>query len=116
VLIENDAVTVSVAITMVAVLENDGVTIPAVIALSNHGAVVIPIRIAVAVTMAGSDGHADRPHPNADFIRASRHGAADASNCRYHQSVSHSCSPQMAALRDNRQEPALVPGKVKIRE
>jgi len=60
------AIMIPVAISILP--DHDGIAIT-VVTLTNNLAVAIPITI----TMAVSDGHADRTDTNSDFFRASRH-------------------------------------------
>jgi hypothetical protein len=57
----------------VALPDHDGVAAIAVVTLPDN----ITIAISVTITVAGSDGHADRTDTYANFFRTGRHGDAN---------------------------------------
>jgi hypothetical protein len=71
---------------MIALLDYHGIVAIAVIALTND------FTIAIAVTMAGSDGHANRTDTDTDFFRTGRHGDTNSSrgNGDYCKTFNHS--------------------------
>jgi hypothetical protein len=67
------AVMVDIAV-MIAMLDDDGIVM--VIALADD----FTITIAIPVTVAFADGHADRTDANTDFFRTGRHGDTNSSH------------------------------------
>jgi hypothetical protein len=68
-------VAIVIPVTIMTLPDHDGIVATPAVALANNLAVALPITI----TMAVSDGHADRADTNSDLFRASRHSDANCS-------------------------------------
>jgi hypothetical protein len=74
-------VAINVTVVIVTVLDHHGVVAIAMVFLPDHGAVAIPVVIAMAFT----DRDADRPNAYAHFFCARRRGETNSGNGdRYH--------------------------------
>jgi hypothetical protein len=69
------ALMIEVAIP-IALLDHDGIVAIVVVALPDH----FTIAVAIVVTMAGTDRHADRTHTDSHIFRTGRHGKANSSH------------------------------------
>jgi hypothetical protein len=64
---------------MIALFDDDRIAIAVIVAVANHFALANDI----AISMALADGHADRSHTNANFIRNCRQRGSEQSGGRY---------------------------------
>jgi hypothetical protein len=78
--IDNDlaAVVIDIAI-MITLFDDDRVAIPMIVAVANH----FTLADDIAITMALADGHADRTHTHANFIRNCRQRGSEQRGGRY---------------------------------
>jgi hypothetical protein len=72
------AVVIDVPI-MVALFDDDRITIAVIVAVANH----FTLANDVAITMALADGHADRSHTHANFFRKRRQRGSEQRGGRY---------------------------------
>jgi hypothetical protein len=84
VVIDNDLAAVVIDIPIViALLDDDGIAVAVIVAVTNHFALANDL----AVTMSVADRHADRTHTYADFIRSRRQRYSDKCGSRYNSKI-----------------------------
>jgi hypothetical protein len=62
---------------VVTLLDHDGVVVIPVVTIADD----VTIAIAITITVAGSDGHADRTDADANFFRTGRHRKGYSGHC-----------------------------------